>query len=236
MTQYKPFDELEHDELIALDNEQINYYIDRECAEAGVPLLPPTPPVQPQIEQIAKSVTHYVIAGMRFLNASEAANICKAIQSAGSRRTTQYVGSRWSYSGPQHDAPADDEMAVSIDYVHTADEAARQKAANEAKAEIKAAFDSAKKEYDAAVEGRERLAERVRSTVGSAWKTERRRQSLKAEYERYLPLANGDEQVAKRFLQRAHSDAREVLPALFPEGWNDEPARAADAPVEELAF
>lgn len=232
----KPFDDLTHEELIALTDEQVNYYIDRECAEAGVPLLPPTAPVQPTIEQVSKSVTHYMVAGLRFLSEQEARRVNDAIRTAGSRRTTQYVGSRWSYSGPMHDVPDESEVTVSIEHVHTPDEAARQQLANEQKADLKSAFETAKKDYDSAVSGRENVAGRVRAVVSSAWTLERRRQRLLSEYERYLPLANGDEQVAKRFLQRAHGDARQVLPTLFPDGWNDEPAQPAAPEVDEVAF
>lgn len=232
----KPFDDLTHEELIALTDEQVNYYIDRECAEAGVPLLPPSPPVQPEIEQFPKDITHYIVAGLRFLDEREARSVLDAIRNTKTRRTTTYIGSRWSYSGPIHDAVDESEQAITIEHVHTPEMAAKQKLANETKADLKATFDAAKKTYEEASSGRETVADRVRRAVSAAWKLESRRQVLLSEYDRYKPLANGDETIAKRFLQRAHGDARQVLPALFPDGWNDEPAKPEEVEPAGIPF
>lgn len=227
----KPFDSLTHEELISLSDAEVNFYIDRECAEQGVPLLPPSPPVSPDIQIVPKTVAHYAVAGVRFLAESDARAVQAVINSAKSRRTLQYLGTyRWS--DPQHDAPDTDEVQVTMDMVFDADGAARFKMETDQKADKKAAYDAAKKVYDQALTGRDNVAKGIRSTISSAWRLESRRQSLMSEYERYLPLANGDAVVAKRFLQRAHGDAREVLPDLFPEGWNDEPR--APEPQEEV--
>lgn len=226
----KAFDDLTHDELIALDESQINFYIDRACAEAGVPLVAAIPPVPPEIEQVRKTVAHFVIAGLRFADEADARKVAAAIADGASRRDLQYVGGQYRWSAPQFDVPAEVEApAVTTDYVFDAPSAARQKAIDDEKGDKKKAYEVAKKEYDAGIEGRERVAQNIRSTVSKAWALEHRRRRLLEEYQRYVPLANGDEQVAKRFLQRAHADARDVLPELYPATWNDEPARAVDA-------
>lgn len=229
----KPFDDLSHEDLIALTDEQVAYYIDRECAENGVPLLPPTVPVAPEIASIEKRAIHYVIAGLRFADEQDARNVERAIAATKSLRTVQHVGGQYSWSGPTFDVPeTEDRPVVTIDRVFDAAGAAAQKAEDDAKATRKAAYETAKKEYDAAVSGRENVARSIRSAIASAWTLENRRQRLLSEYERYLPLANGDGLIAKRFLQRAHGDARDVLPHLFPDGWEDEPVR--HAPAEEV--
>lgn len=221
----KSFDDLTHDELVALDDAAIAFYIDKACAEEGVPLLPPTAPVPPIVATIDKRVTHYIVSGLRFANESDARAVQAAISNTKSRRALVYMGSyRWQ--DPQHDAPAEDEVTITLERVFDADGAAAEKAENERTGERKAAFDAAKKEYDAALAGRDNVAANIRGTVNEAHRLQRKREHLMAEYERYLPLANGDDQVAKRFLQRAHSNARDVLPNLFPDGWNDEPVKA----------
>lgn len=227
----KPFDELTHDELIALDDTAINYYIDRACADEGVPLLPPTPPEQPKIEQIEKSVVHYTIAGLRFLDEADARSVEAAIAATKSRRTVQTLGTyRWN--DPTHDAPETDPIIVGMDRVFDVDGAARQKAETDRTADRKAAYEEAKKTYDSALNGRENVSRHIRNAVSAAWKLEHRRRDLLHQYQRYIPLANGDELVAKRFLQKAYSDARDVLPGLYPDGWNDV-VRAMPAPEVE---
>ena len=225
----KAFETLTHDELIALDDTQIDYYINRACAEAGVPLLPPSPPVQPEVAHIDKPVTHYIVAGIRFSDEKDARQVEAAITRCQSRRTLQYLGGGYHWQNPQHDAPADDPIVVSMERVFDAAACALQKADDDAKKAKKEAFESAKKSYDAALTGRENCARDIRSTISAAWKLENRRRELTREYDRYLPLANSDATVAKRFLQKAYSDARDVLPNLFPAGWNDEPAKEAEA-------
>ena len=231
----KAFDNLTHEELIALTDEQIQFYIDKACAEEGVPLLPPSAPVKPDVVVVPKTVTHYVVAGVRFLVESEARAVAAAINRSQSRRALVHMGTyRWS--DPVHDAPEQDEVLVTTEQVFDANGAAAHKAETDQKADRLKAYEDAKKAYDAALTGRDNVGQSIRATVSKAWRLESRRQELLREYDRYKPLANGDELVAKRFLQRAHGDAREVLPSLFPIGWNDEPARAADAQPEEVAF
>lgn len=231
----KAFDDLTHDELVALDDAAISFYIDKACAEEGVPLLPPTAPVPPVIAAIDKRVTHYIVSGLRFASEADARAVQSAIAATTSRRSLVYMGSyRWQ--DPQHDAPAEDEVTINLERVFDADGAAAEKAEKERTSERKAAFDAAKKEYDAALSGRDNVATNIRGTVNEAHRLQHKRDRLMAEYERYIPLANGDEQVAKRFLQRAHSDARQVLPSLFPDGWNDEPAKVEPAVAETIPF
>lgn len=231
----KPFDDLTHDELVALDDAAISFYIDKACAEEGVPLLPPSAPVPPIVATIDKRVTHYIVSGLRFTSEADARAVQEAIAKATSRRTLVYMGSyRWQ--DPQHDAPAEDEVVVTLERVFDADGAAAEKAEKDRTSARKAEFDAAKKEYDAALSGRDNVAAQIRGTVNEAHRLQHKRDRLMAEYERYIPLANGDAQVAKRFLQRAHSDARDVLPRLFPDGWNDEPVKVDAVVADTIPF
>lgn len=229
----KAFEELDHNELISLTEEEIQFYIDRECAVAGVPLLPPSPPDPVEIPQIEKSITHYLVGGLRLTSRDEAEQLAALIGKLKTRRSLKYLGSRYSYKDPTHDAADPNEYTIGQERVFSMSEAAAQKAENDKLGQRKASYDTAKKEYDAALTGRMNVGEGIRRIVDDAHSLQYRRQRLLAELERYRPLADGNEHIALRFLARAHREAPDVLAHLFV-GVELDPPMAANPAEEEV--
>lgn len=213
------FDDLTPEQLTALTPEQIAYYIDLACAEAGVKLLPP----RPQLVSAAPAphdVTHFCVSiNERFTDRAEAEAVVEAVRRAHSRRDKKYAGGRYSYSGPTYDTPAiDTESAlpsVTTDTLYSADLFAREKDRITQASEQKERFEKATKEYNEIEEKRERIGSPILSAINEAHDQQRRRRRRLEEFDRYVELAKGDRETAARFLAAAHSDAKDVAPELF---------------------
>lgn len=209
----KAFTNLTEQELVALTEEDIRRYIDYACAENGVPLLPALPPEPPVVafEPDAKvySVGHY----LHFTSVEDATRVMEAIKSS-RLIDTDYL------STPAHItslaiANRQPRIAIDVQDAFSQDKAA---AIKRDLADAKIAqdiYDRAKKDYDGAVNDRQAYESDIRDAVAAAWDTHRKRESRRADYERYLSLADGNKQIAARFLDNAHRDARVLLPDLF---------------------
>jgi hypothetical protein len=206
----QPFETLTDDQLAALEYEDIQFYIDIACAEQGIPLLP-AEPVPPPERTITKSGVHYVIGTWRFSQREAAEAIADVVNKQHEfRRETKYIGDSWRYNSPTYDAREDTpEVSVTTERVFTMSEAAAQQEDINKWAAAKKQYEDDKKAYDSTSKGRNAAGVEIRSRVEDAARKVRRREFLKAEYQKYLTLANGVIDIAGRFLYRAYSDAKE---------------------------
>lgn len=223
----KTFNDLTHDELIALDKTAILRWIDQTCAEEGISLLPMVAPAAPNFEPIEPEVEHFVVSGLRFGMESEAVAIRDALAACTSRRQTAKYG--WQWMNPDHDSPDNERPEVSRVRVLSAQQAAEKFEEIKQRDKAKAAYEAEKQAFDRIVDARERIVTFVRGHVESANSLEWQRERLRSDFRRYVDLANGDERIARRFLLKAHSSADSTAPDLFPRGWNVSKACAADA-------
>ena len=203
------FDDLSEAEVLSLSDEQVRYYMDLECAEAGAPLLPPDPGVEPQKETFPKDREHFAVGGILFKNASDAQRVLELVNTL-PRFKSDYArgGSYYEHIITAKDEP--EVMGSSRDYSPEAWELVRADvtAQNQAKERWKAA----KGEYDKAVEKRDEACAWVMGRVEAVRENERKRQQYAVELARYVELAKGDEDVARDFLLRAKPEANEYLP------------------------
>jgi hypothetical protein len=237
----KSFDELTDDEVVELTDELVNYYIDRECAEEGIKLLPPGgPPIKPNKGTTEDDLELYEIAGHYFRDRDEANSIAFALGQAKTRMTLDYI------SGPSYRkkaVPASDPVSgVSLVRVLSQERHAQlAQLINEQEAELKT-FNDRQREYDKIVQARQTVVTRVHARVREARNALRRREDLAAQFERYLTLANGDRLVAARFLRRAEPDVDQILPNLpvelsTPEiGYRAEPEPVAVLPEDDIPY
>lgn len=216
-TPYVAFDDLTDDILHELDVEAIDWYIDRECADAGVKLLPPAPPQPPQNRVVPKSVPHYIVSGLRFSEQAAAQRVVDAInREAEFRRDTEYLG-RHRWSGPTFDKKEESpDVAVSVERVHTHAEAEEQDGIEQRTADAKTAYETAKKEYDAVYSERSDIARRIYNRLSEAHTKIERRERIRREHRRYIALAGGDETIAARFLWKAYGTDAELIGVANP--------------------
>jgi hypothetical protein len=208
----KPFDELTAEELVALTDEQRQYYVDRLCAEEGVRLLPAQAPVPPPQLGFEKDLTIYTVAGIGVFSREHADAIARAINT-GRRVKLEYapgLSYRDRYAVEDGDpAEVEESRAYSQHYYES-----RRALAHE-HSEAMVAYEAAKVEYDRIVSARAAVSGRVLSAIAEAVREKAKRDAVHAEYNRYLELADFDVNIARRFLTSAYPDAQEIAPDLF---------------------
>lgn len=216
----KAFGELTHDDLLGLTDEQVDFYIDLACAEAGVRLLPPAMPdaTAPDVKN-----TFWMACGVRFLVREEAEQVA-ALASRFRRVTMEYMhGSNYSR---QHARPASEPEAVTE--VREIDQhlyETHRLRLDQHAAEM-GAYGEAREEYDRICRERATVHGRIRERREAARTLERRRRHIRAELERYLELAGYVYQTALNFLEAAYPDARDACPDVFLPTCTQAPVRA----------
>lgn len=234
----KAFDELTDAEVLALNEEQVQFYIDRECAEAGIPLVPPDAPTPPEKQAPAPDVTAYKVTdtGILLTDMQEAERLRDLLNSLKTRGKDGYSWPSYrSYFKP-HDTT--ELAAIEPVRIHSEARAAQVKHELDAHAAASEEYKKASAEYDKNINRREEVAKSIYARRREVSRADRRRQELLREFDRYLPLADGNRTVAARFLGRAHGDASELLPDLFV-GLDVEPApelAAVAVPDDDIAF
>ncbi len=213
----KNFDDLTDEEVLALSDDDVQRYIDRECAEAGIPLLDHPGP-KPDDSPLAGDLKTFEVSGVFFTDKMEAMEICDAINKCASRVSIGYV------SGPSYQkkaAPADANVAITETMVLS------EAAANNRAAAI-AAAERRKKDYEArlvafnnAGYSRNRIADEITGRVEAVAGKERLKADVRRQHEKYLELAEGNRRTAARFLLAAIKNARELCPELFTFTNND---------------
>lgn len=212
----KTFDSLTEQELVALTDDEIQRYIDYACAEHGVPLLPAMLPEPPKVEPPAQDAVVYAVGRaystdvvcMKSDDAQRLADLLNSIPTC----SLGYV------SGPSYEKKIEPQRGpylVMPTPCYSAELAATIAPTLASAERAKNVYDAAKKDYDRAVNERGAFASEIREKVEEAWATHRRREDRRRDYARYLELADGNADIAARFLQNAHRDAIDLLPELF---------------------
>lgn len=210
----KPFDTLTEQELVALTEDEIQRYIDYACAENGVPLLPSLPPTPVTVSYEPDAKLYSVGHWLHFRHPEQAARVLEAIREAAPVET-DYLSTPSGTTSTAISARRSSSLTI------TSEEAFSPERAESIKSELAEAkrqedvYNKAKKAYDAAVSERDSYASEILDKVSTAWETHHRREGLRRDYERYLSLADGNREIAARFLANAHADARQLLPDLF---------------------
>lgn len=204
----KAFHELTADEVLALDETRIAYYVDLACAEAGVPLLPPDPGSRPAAAKAGKDVTAYAIDDVYFADAGDAAKVAGLVNSL-PRLSVRYV------SGPGYERVAEKTSAPVV----VKPEAYYTPETWGALGALVNAANLAQKDHDKAVAERSEISRKrddasssVRERIDEIRDERREFERYSAEFSRYLELANGDAEVAGRFLAKARPAWAKYLP------------------------
>lgn len=231
----KPFDDLTDAEILALTDEQIDYYIDRTCAEQGVALVPPTPPDAPTLQPIEDDVTVYDVAGSLFTDMGEAERVRAMLVTISSRVETSYT-----YPGYRNYVkPVTEPVSITPKHLLSEQRALAKKDALAAFEEQKRTYEKNRAEYDTAVRGHEAVATSIRAEVRRVHDEDDDRREHQREFERYVTLADGDRRIAWRFLCRVRSRAERLLPELSKELGGPDVVCAPAEPVavgDDIAF
>lgn len=199
----KRISEYTDEELMELSEEEIGNIIDLECAYEKVPLLPEHPVAPPQIEikpdQIGHQVGDYI-----FLSKEDANAVLSVLQ-----KFDIYEKNYGSCNGEglrklNHSPSMKERPFYSEEYFSTIKEE------KENYERVKGKYDSLLREYNSIHSDRKSVISTVRDTIQEARDTKGRILDFSKKYLRYMDLANGDKEVAYRFMTDAHPEVEEI--------------------------
>ena len=217
----KPFEKLTDAEVNALDSETIERYIDLECAEQGVPFVPPVPVRPAKVNESQPDTTLHLVGGIAFGLLEDAERIAGEIAKC-DRWETKYE----NYAGQYRSLykPTFEPVIVTTQRVVTA-AAVLSLGVSEAKAtEAREAFQRASEEFNDISGRRAAIAVEIHQRVGVARTNEMTRANYQRAHTKYLDLAGGRRDVAARFFENAYPDARTILPEAFEDLFATMPA------------
>ncbi len=211
----KRIDEMTPDELMVLaeDLNLLERTVDYECALEGVPLLPPEPVVPDPPEGVADLNYWRVSFEVHLAEKEQALALCEVVDQWRSRAMrTQSVGGPYSYGGPWTPVPVEQDAPLASPAptkLWSAQHYAEHKASQEAYASEKSEYDRDKALYDKAAKDRHNVERFVRNAVEDVASERHEKVRAAEEFKRYVPLANGDKEVALAFYLKAHQDQDE---------------------------
>lgn len=207
----KKFNEFTTEEMANLTNEQIQQYEKLICAENGIKML--DRPVEPtsNVDE-TKNLEIFKVDGfggyLYFTDMDEAKTVMNCLKSLSTIGTTKYFADRKYFEvGPERDysdKPVD--ISISSEMVYTKDKAVEIETALTGYKEAKKKYDADLKEYNEAYKAKEAAIKEFKDLYEEACKIMHYRQTLtRIFYRDYLPIAEGNEQIAMDFLKKAYT-------------------------------
>ncbi len=198
----KRFDDLSNEEIFALTDEQINYYVDVECAYAGAPLLPPEPGTKPAKPEIEPDMVLYAVGGgyTYVATEAEAAILMEAYKKV---RTWGYdYRGNIKIAQPKSDDSYDKRTDVAKMFSpELYDKHKKDLEAYEAKLKE---WENVNNEYTKAVKQRTEVTDWIYEKLSNVRDLHRKREQLVAAHKQYLELAGGSNEIALNFLKKAY--------------------------------
>jgi hypothetical protein len=189
--------DLDEKALAALTQEEIKSFIDIECAQKGVVLLPPEPvaPVKPQVKLDA---TYYEYCGMHFDNPEAAAAIMEEVAKHNQYGYTYIAGNKVFKPDNYYSS-----QRVSTEKGMQSATYEKHKIELDQYDSDKRTYDAEKILFDKAVKSREGIVYDVNNTIERAKNSLREEKLIRDTWERYTQLAKNDFPVAFDFLKAA---------------------------------
>jgi hypothetical protein len=235
----KPFADLTDAELASPDLE-LSRYVDLQCADEGIPLVPERAPMPPTNEDIQEDQTAYTI--LVNFPSREDADLVAEFARKFPRVKGEYAHGIPGYKEQWIPLQTGEAIDITTSKKFSRDRLAKMGAAIVANEGAKKQYDEDKRAYDRIVESRRTIVERFAIAVRAAQAREYARTTARRTFARYLELAEGNRRTACRFMVNAQPDAAQLLPEMFEpdeqgpiptigtRGYNIEPA----VPEEEL--
>ena len=211
----KRWNEYTDEELLAMYDEGGGSYktlVDLECAYEGLPLLPPHPGPQPVYDVPEKDVTLYEVGGV-LVTTPEAANDILSV-------LIKYTLWNEEYRPPANFVK---KMATThygypeVKVKQSYSEEFRATIVDEMKVNAKALEEwrALKKDYDNAVGGRADIEETIEGRISEHRNKKWRYESMEHKFNAYLKLADGNNNIALNFLDKADSSYKTEFPEFF---------------------
>lgn len=201
----KPFEQLNDQELIALSDEQIDYYIKLKKAETGIKIINyPETPIYTDL--VVPNLEMYEVAGRIFLEKEKAEEIASVINkhlASSFTKDYDYYRSNGKY---QYAKPFDGSLeTVSIVRLYSMSAYNSIKDAIQSNKKIEDAYNKIKDEYDEENEKATEIVDKIRDAIQEARERIALFHDYKVRIQEYLQLAAGDRDIAWNFFDKAYA-------------------------------
>lgn len=198
----KRYTDLSMEELNALTDEQIQKFIDIEVAFAGIQMVTKPMPVEASRITIVPTVSAYHVKGVLV----KELGVAKALQEA-----TVFIA---NYNYPDYDRKylsEKTEVGIETQQFFLKEELDQVKGQVTAAKEAETAFKEANKLYCEYQQQIDAFQQEVLCAVSNARQVVYQRQQAQAAYDRYLDLADGNEDIAAKFFRDAFKGQADAL-------------------------
>lgn len=216
--------ELDEAQLIALTEPELENLIDIECAERGIPMLPPEP-VLPEEPLIPYDIVAFSIGHWEFKNREDAEAVAALVNGKPRAKYSydykladnDFVG--WTIE--ERAQIAEKPILSAVQRLATKADRLKHKAAKDE-------YDRLRNEHREILDKRAEVGDEVRERYWAALRRQRARDEHRAYFARYLEMANGDRRVAFRFFEKSYGFILQTYPELRAE-LEPPPVEAAEA-------
>jgi hypothetical protein len=197
----KSYTDLTDNELVNLTEDEIKRYIDYECAQKGIALLPKNPE-KPQLGKPEPDVTYYIIGDFLLYEQKEALDLLEFLQKLKlASLENRYDKDKKIKPISEYDMPK----------IQTGCAYSKEKF-TEIQDEIKKynetmeMYNELKDEYDKAYNGRKDVIKEINTLINDARKAISRKDFLREQWTRYNDLAEGNTAIALNFMLKAYPE------------------------------
>lgn len=215
----KRFRDLSPEEARALTEDEVDQYVDLECAYNGVPLMPEMP-IEPADVEATPDVAAYMIGGI-YVRTEAVANALADVLNETTQVEIYYLNGQYTYTGPKGLRAKDpDEKTSKVEMLHvwSPEHYDKNRVALERYKVLKEKWQDLKTDYDKTADLRRKISEGIIEIIDEANATHFMKEDIKTEYVRYYDLAEENDDVALRFLidsgKWPEDTIREVLGVL----------------------
>jgi hypothetical protein len=202
----KTIREFERDEILALTPDELEDEIRKVLAEDGIKQLPPSPKEPECLKEKPAKDAWRVNAGEMIFESKEVAEKVAAFISEQPRMETYYLAGHYDYGGPEGIKPVDSENEVEARPAKYWEPAQYDTYRSVIKAhrEAKSAFDKERESYESIKRGQEDVRTEIEKIVKNARQEKWDEDRFKDRLEEYEKIADGDRDLAWKFLCKAH--------------------------------
>jgi len=206
------FSDLTDEQVFKLTPEQVEFYVNLECAKEGILLLPDERPIEPRLEKPPFDAVAFQVGDFCVANQSEAAKILEVLKSVKIIRLEYESATGYDSKVIKRlDTFTPEIKQISCYSQEMFAEIKKQLAEYNM---AKNSYDRASREYNDIVTKRENAAKWIWERVEDVRERHNSQEKLLKEYNRYLVLANNDPGIALNFLQSAYQLEEDQLEEL----------------------
>lgn len=198
------FEDLSNEEILALEEREIERYIDLECAVEGVGLMP-KPPVKPTKAETTKDLTLFYVGGLYLKDADEAREL-QGVLNELSIWDTKYVGGQY-YDKIGYKKK--EKFTVSEDLYYSQEQYDKCEGDIDQYNKEVEEYNKLDREYRDLQSKRRDIAKEIYNKVEALRQKETEKIRMLEKFNYYLELAENDPKIAYKFLASAYPGVEE---------------------------